>query len=375
MALKFTLNFLSSPIKNTLLSAGLMLTLGMPQVMAAPANKNTQNTDAGPKFSLPFVPLDTQLSKPAVNILNNVRFFDVNPKAKGYNARGYINPQSNPDQYPFSAAFNSDARYEPLHQMMVIYYQGLYDYLSKNRVAKDPAKFLLGALDLMVPYDLSNKGKVYRQAAEQALLAVTPAKVKLNPADGYLLKDFILTAYTSQMMGYCNINHKWALQPSYCRGAAIMSIILTNGFKTGQGYFRRLGFLAQIPQEMDYLNDEQKLAAFGTIIPVLATNQETFSRLVGFTMDFGDQVKQALSNTNLTLGQETNSKLQFTDPQAKPADDSNQSNPEDSNPSQQNNTSEDSSADATKNPSTEDTDSKPTVANPEQNPQPSNPKK
>lgn len=283
-----------------LLTSSLVASLGVASINAYAEDKPELKEEKAVAFSLPFMPLNLRLSDKSLGYLNQVKFIDVNPKAKGFNARGYQAPSVTTT--PYSVIFKSDGRLENFHKMMVVYYQGLYDYFYQNRNEKDHKKFLLGALDKLVPYDLSENGKVYRDGIATAFSSVIPVRNSgIDQAQAYLLKDFALLTYTSQMMSYCFVDRNTPTVPTFCNGAAIASIILMDGFKKGQAYIRRLGFLSQIPQEMDLVTDEQKLDGFKAIMYAIEDNQESFRRLVGFQMPLGGVVLPPKTPYDLTL--------------------------------------------------------------------------
>ncbi|RIY34645.1 hypothetical protein CKF59_05185 [Psittacicella gerlachiana] len=233
-------------------------------------------------FSQPFMPMTLKLSAKANEYLGKVRFFNSDPKARGYQKPTLA-------KTPLSYLYNSDARLEPLHKMMMVYYQKVYDYFANNQNAQDHNKFIIGLADALMPFDLSSRGAVFRTAIDRQLQLVIPNRNSgISKEERILMKDFMFSIYTSQMMLYCNqLRNNQALVPTFCNGAAIVSIINANGFKSGAAYFRRLGFLAQIPQEMDKLTNKQKVEAFGEIIPQLNASQEVLKRFIGFAPDFG----------------------------------------------------------------------------------------
>lgn len=261
-------------------SLGLALSLGLGLTYAS-MQTAWANTKQQATFSQPFLPLDVKLSAKANEYLGQIKFYNSDPKARGYQKPSL-------DKTPLSYLFNSDARLEPLHKMMLVYYQKVYDYFSANREVTDINQFTVGLSEALMPFDLSSRGAVFRRAIEQQFNLVIPRRNSgIDDQQRTLMKDFVFSIYTSQALAYCNEQrNSGTLESTYCRGAAIVAIINSNGFKTGAPYFRRLGFLAQIPQELDKLNNQQKVAAFGQIIPQLNQSKEVLTRFIGFAPNF-----------------------------------------------------------------------------------------
>ncbi|RIY31161.1 hypothetical protein CKF54_07390 [Psittacicella hinzii] len=253
------------------------LSLGLVALVApfAGANANANNAS----FSQQFMPLTLKLNQQADSYLSQVKFFNTDAKVRGYQKPTLA-------KAPLSYVYNSDARLEGLHKMMAVYYQKVYDYFYANREQTDGRKFLLGLTEALMPFDLSTRGKVYRDAVDLQFNQVIPRKNSgVDEQMRILMKDFAFGVYTSQMIAYCHtIQQKGLAMPTYCYGAYLVGTINRTGFASGAPYFRRLGFLVQIPQEMDKLNNQQKIQAFGQMLNDIVANKANYEKLLGFPL-------------------------------------------------------------------------------------------